>query len=339
MEGVNWPDGGHPLQACLAGEYGLSVEQAEYIGAGVEGHVWRIRVAGGSVFCAKWFHRLAPSEVARRATLKHHLEEAGLPFPRLYPTVGGTQVATLNDRGLEVCEWVDGDVPTTMSPEAGHLAGMVLARVHVILHTFSEGKGANNKPPWQSAARAIAETTAMLDRINALGRKSELDDEIRKALIRRLKLLARMDTLISRVPPLNRQIVHGDYCRANLLFRQETLVGVIDMMALFVSPVWELSRIAFEPQTVVQRADWVGVAAATVRGYRSVCEPPQLSALVKVAALYHLSSTWGIDGRYGDAGQVLDTGAEDYFLNRQATARLLIENLPEVERVVSPTLG
>lgn len=179
----------------------------------------------------------------------------------------------------------------------------------------------------------------MLDRIEALRRRSDLDREIHAALTKRLHFLSGMGALVSRVPPLNRQVVHGDYCRANLLFQRGNLVGVIDLMALFGSPVWELSRIAFEPQTVVRRADWLEVATATVEGYRSVCEPPHLSALVKVAALYHLSSTWGIEGRYRDPSQPLDTGAEDYFLNRQATARLLIENLPEVERVVSPSLG
>lgn len=53
--------------------------------------------------------------------------------------------------------------------------------------------------------------------------------------------------------------------------------------------------------------------------------------MVKVAALYHLSSSWGILDRYPAEGGVTPTGDERYWLNRQLTARLLLENLSDVE--------
>lgn len=248
------------LLTVLAEEYGLHAVQIAYFAAGADGHVWRVQGEDGPL-CVKAFHRLPAAEAERRAALTCDLRDRGLPFPRVVPTAAGAYTASLQGHGLQVSDWIDGTMPTTMSPATASVAGIMLGRLHLALRLGGDGEPPREKPSWRPCTEAMSETAIMLERVAAPPDGSDLDLRVHRALAGRGRLLEQAEVLAGEVSGLARQIVHGDYTRGNLMFREGGIVGLIDLIGCLGSPVWELARIAFEPQSVAQRPDWLDVAA------------------------------------------------------------------------------
>jgi hypothetical protein len=60
----------------------------------------------------------------------------------------------------------------------------------------------------------------------------------------------------------------------------------------------------------------------------------EATSVVRVTILYHLFSFWGVSGRYREDGEVVVTGHEDYWINRQAIAQILFGNLSDLEALI-----
>ena len=87
-------------------------------------------------------------------------------------------------------------------------------------------------------------------------------------LLRRLDLLPRAASLLASLPPLARQVVHGDYSIWNILFRRGELIAVVDFRPpdRFL-PAFEIGRAALAPETVTAGPGWRDKALAFVEAY------------------------------------------------------------------------
>lgn len=319
----------------LLDNYKIESQYIRHVQGGHEGLVWQVAQSQGPALCVKWFSHVSSEEVRRRTALMDILHKGGIPSPRVFRTNSGELTTSVRGRSLQVCEWVGGLALPEMAPQAGYTAGRVLATIHHALRLEQAVPGSSIKRSWLSGDEILSDTREILVRLRSVRQMSQLDSEIQCALERRLAALDTMDQVRSGMPSgAGRQILHGDYTRANLLFFGEELIGVIDVAGCLGSPLWELARIAFEPKTVAARPDWLSVAARTVSGYREVDGDIDVAPVVRLAALYHLSSSWGVMGRYGEHGAVSMTGNERYWLNRQLTGMRLLERLPEIEEAV-----
>jgi homoserine kinase type II len=135
------------------------------------------------------------------------------------------------------------------------------------------------------------------------------------------------------MPRLTAQLVHYDYTRPNLLFESRRVVAVLDLKGHVAPPVWELGKIAFEPQTVVRSTDWLAVACAATGAY--CAENPLAFATApscaRAVVLYNMFSFWGPWQRYIEGIRAEQDDMDSYWLNRHTTARLLLVNLGRVE--------
>jgi len=324
-----WPE--------LASAYGFRAFSAVvHIATGDEASVWRAETDQGPVCMKVLRSGCDMTDFERRAILMEQLRSAGLPFPRLIENASGGALTTFGSQTIGIWAWINGLVRPSFDQASVRSASRLLARLHRALrrppHLRPEEGDA---PRWLTEPAAVAGDTclALLDAISQLPRLHPVDLRYQSALRERLDDLTRVDDLRRSMPQLTSQLVHHDYTRPNLLFENHCVVAVLDLKGHVASPVWELGKIAFEPQTVVRSADWLEMAYAATTEY--CAEDPAASATAWLCAravvLYNLFSFWGPWQRYVDGIRTEQDDMDGYWLNRHVTARLLLANLGAVE--------
>ena len=165
------------------------------------------------------------------------------------------------------------------------------------------------------------------------------DRRTMELLHRRLELLPQATALLGSLPPLARQVVHGDYSVANVLFRDGELVAVVDFRPpeLFL-PAFEIGRAALNPETMTAGPGWLDKAVAFVQAYCRA-NPAIGGSDVRFAphvwAIQLIRSDYGLRQHYFDP-----VGRQDdldrFWFQRCETADLLLDQLDRVsERFAS----
>jgi len=171
--------------------------------------------------------------------------------------------------------WVPGwTLAADPTPARYQAAGAALGRVHA---AFARLPASSDPTPQVAVWRApdLAGLRARIDRLLAVGADriargegDAFDATARATLTERRQSLHHLPRLINDLPELSAQVLHGDYSALNLLFDGDRLTAVVD----FSPPdpfllSYELSRIAFTPDTVTGALDWEDTAC---RGGRRV---------------------------------------------------------------------
>jgi len=326
---ASWP--------VVASAYGFrAFRSVVQVATGDEASVWRAETERGPVCLKVLRSGRDTTDFGRRAMLMEHLRSAGLPFPRLIENANGGALTTFGSETVGTWAWSNGSVQPSFDHASARSASRLLARLHLaLLRQPHIRAGEDGSPRWLTESAAVAADTclALLEAISQLRRLHPVDLRYQSALRERLDDLKSVDDLRRSMPQLTSQLVHYDYTRPNLLFENRCVVAVLDLKGHVAPPIWELGKIAFEPQTVVQSADWLEVACAATAEY--CAEDPRAFTTVwscaRAVVLYNMFSFWGPWQRYVEGIRAEQDDMDCYWLNRHATARLLLANLGLVE--------
>ena len=313
--------------------FGLTLDEIQRAGGGVEADIWRVSGDGMSPMCVKRF-RCSDRGVLTRMELSEELRQVGLPFPQAYPCVQGRLASTCSRRWVAITEWVDGTPLDTFTQRAAANAGAILARLHRSLRSFN-AVDAGWRPAWETpeALSRARETCMRLRRaIEQTRQPTFLDSAIHDALEERSAQLDLVDALRGDLPPMAPQLLHGDFTRPNLLFRGDEVIAVLDLQGRTGYSTMEIGKLAFEPETLVYRPDGMDVAFHALSAYgEEIGDPTRVVGAARTTILANLLSFWGISSRYLGDGGLAPTGGEAYWLNRHTVSQMLLAALPDVE--------
>ncbi|GAA4947873.1 hypothetical protein GCM10023205_04830 [Yinghuangia aomiensis] len=344
--------GGTWLRGVLAEHYGLPhATEIERFAEGTETDNFTVLVhpTGERYFAKVRRPGYSHDYQARMLALERQARlstRARLPAPKTLADGQGRLLVPVGGRAVSVQDFVsDAHTSRTVwtSDEAAEV-GSVLGQFHRWLAgrptTDSGGVPVPElwwtKPPSTSIARA----RQAVDAIRVLqrdGRATDADAVRLDQLRTRVKDIERHHgRLAEGLPPVVRQLVHGDFTRSNLLMRGHRVAAVLDPRIRVLPAAWELGRIAFDPLTVAESDTdaWLATAVAMVTAYRDAnprLVPEQVAACARMALLHALLSTYGVYEHYLDPDPVDQTGVDLYWDRRARMVVSLLEHLDTVE--------
>ncbi len=187
----------------------------------------------------------------------------------MIPSVAGELLASEGNRAFALSEYFPGTISGgALSRSEMMQAGRMLGRLHACLR----GRPALRDTAGEWLALDVHRKRAAFERyLSILERREEHDAFDRRTaplLQRRLELLPRAAALLASVPPLARQVVHGDYGTSNILFRDGVLVAVVDFRPpdRFL-PAFEIGRTALAPESLTAGSGWQDKALAFAEAY------------------------------------------------------------------------
>ena len=212
-------------------------------------------------------------------------------------------------------------------------AGSTLGRLHKCLRRV------------RSTFRDISEEWLALDEgrkrtaleryLATIARREEQDDFDRRTatlLQRRLELLPKAVALLASLPPLTRQVVHGDYSVWNILFRDAELAAVVDFRPPepFL-PAFEIGRAALNPETMTA-GPWLDKALAFVEEY---CRANPDIALSDIRFAPHVWAIQLVRSEYGVRQHYFrpleqQADLDRFWFQRCETAEVILDNLDEI---------
>ena len=328
------------LTDAVTRHYGHEVHSIARIAKGMGTTNWRVRTPAADYFLKQYQSDAdAASEVAA-LELSQLARTAGVPAPLVIPSVTGELLWSEGDVTLALFEYVrDATSGVALSRAEMAQAGRTLGRLHTCLRGV------------RSVFRDISEEWLALDEgrkraaferyfptIERRGEQDDFDRRTKAFLHRRLELLPRASSLLASLPPLTRQVVHGDYSIWNILFRDGELVAVVDFRPpeLFL-PAFEIGRAALNPETIAA-GPWLDKALAFVEEYCRA-NPDIGLADVRFAphvwAIQLVRSEYGVRQHYfGPLEQQADL--DRFWFQRCEAAHVILDNLDQVsERFVS----
>lgn len=246
--------------------YRREVRSMARIARGMGATNWLVRTAATDYFLKQYPPDADVAGEAAALKLSREARAAGVPAPMVILSAAGELLWTNGDLALALFEYF----PDTTSgvalsrPEMAQ-AGHTLGRLHACLRG-RPGLG-DTAAAWL-ALDARRKQAAFERYFPAIGQREEQDEFDRRTaplLHRRLELLPRSASLLGSLPPLARQVVHGDYSLWNVLFRKGELIAVVDFRPpeLFL-PAFEIGRAALAPEMVTAGPEWLDEALAFV---------------------------------------------------------------------------
>ncbi|MBP0451135.1 phosphotransferase [Kitasatospora sp. RG8] len=324
--------------AALAAGYGLGVRDVTQLHAGHGTRNYRADGPDGRLFVKQYPAEADLAAEAAAIDLAEQAAEAGVPVPRLLRTTAGRTVSTDGPLALSVWEYVEpGSSEPRLTPGQAEAAGTALARIH---RRFAGHPAPTGLPrqtrDWlafdEGAARARID--GLLARIDALPAPGAFDLRSAEILRRRRELIRAVPRLLTGLPPLTSQVLHGDYSALNLMFDGDRLVAVVDFRPPdpFLA-AYEIGRIAFPPEQVAESSSWPENACRLVSAYAAEHPGARAQDLVLSARIWlaHLlRSLYGVKEHYLDPRPLQDD-LDAFWLHRDRTAQLLLGRLDEIE--------
>ena len=257
------------LAETIATHYRRDVRSVARIPKGMGAINWLVRTSEGDCFLKQYPPNADLAAEAAGLALSQEARAAGVPAPLVIPSGAGDLLWSNSDLGLALFEYLPGTtsgVPLSC-PEMAQ-AGRTLGRLHAGLRDRSGLRDAAAEWLALDARRKGAAFERYLGVIESRKEPDEFDRRTVPFLHRRLALLPKAAALLSSLPPLARQVVHGDYGIWNILFRGGELVAVVDFRPpeLFL-PAFEIGRAALAPETMTADPGWPDKALAFVEAY------------------------------------------------------------------------
>ena len=263
--------------------------------------------------------------------LSEEARAAGVPTPRVIPSVAGDLLWSQDDLALALFEYLpDTTSGAALSRSEMGRGGHTLGR----LHAWLRGRAGLRDTATQWLAFDERRKRAAFERHVAIIESREEHDEFDRRtlpfLYRRLELLPRAATLLASLPALARQVVHGDYNVQNILFREGELVAVVDFRPpeRFL-PAFEIGRAALAPESVTADPGWLDKALAFVEAYcRSNPDVARfdIQFAPHVWAIQLVRSEYGVRQHYfGPLERQADL--DRFWLQRCEAAEMILDDL------------
>ena len=223
---------------------------------------------GGDRFFLRIYEEQDFVGAAREAAVLAHLARRGVPTPA--PIVGrdGAATRTVAGKPAALFPWIDGEIlcQARMTPEAAHVAGKMLARVHVAGHAPGCVLDAGRFGPEPLVTRCARVATS--------------SDPDARALA--TDLASRVEDFARRRRPAPTGLIHGDLFRDNVLWEPSftSIAALLDFESAHDGPfAYDLAVtiLSWSYGAVLDPA----IARAIVAGYRTEreLEPADRAAL------------------------------------------------------------
>ena len=257
------------LTDAVERHYGCKVRSIARIAKGMGTTNWRVRTAAADYFLKQYPPDADIAGEAAALELSREARAAGVPAPRVIPSVAGELLRSAGDPAFALFEYApDTTSGVALSCSEMAQAGDTLGRLHACLRGRAGLR--DTATPWLALdeRRKRAAFKRYVATIEGRKEPDEFDRRTVELLHRRLELLPRAAALLASLPHLARQVVHGDYNVQNILFRRGELVAVVDFQPpeRFL-PAFEIVRAALAPETVVAGSAWREKALGFVEAY------------------------------------------------------------------------
>lgn len=326
------------ITGILADAYGLHSTRLTRLDGQVAVN-YRCTTADGPVVFVKYYQPGADLAAEESTMAQTRLAGAhGVPVAAVVPSVTGALITRDAGTAISVWQWMPGrTVEDGLSPAEQAASGQTLGRIHQAFAGHPAGsRPAPKADGWLAPDLVAREATIdrLLDIIRDRADPDEFDRQAADTLTERRAQMRRLPALLAGLPPLHRQVLHGDYSPKNILFDDGTVSAVVDFSPAepFLS-AWELGRIAFDPRSVVLRPDWIASGVTLVRAYLDANPQLPTADVIACARVTHIElvrSLYGVKQHYLRPG--LDQADLDQFwLLRHRAAGKLLDRLGEVE--------
>ncbi|MEU1940888.1 phosphotransferase [Streptomyces sp. NPDC020125] len=337
------PEAQSDLIAVLADTYGLHDAMLERIPAGQVTVNYRALV-GDRVFFVKHYWNTETDLAAEREAIEQTRLAGlhGVPVAGVLPSIRGDTIVRQGGIVVSVWTWKDGEtVDDGLDPAQQRAAGRALGRIHTGFagHPASFGPSAKLDRWLHPDIAELDATAGELQEIAGRRRRRDaFDEQALRTLAERRAVLHRVPELLSELPQLTAQVLHGDYSPVNLLFQGDELTAVLD----FLPPdpfliAYELGRIAFDPRTVVLDEDWIASGTNLVSAYVQTnprVRADDITACARVALLQLMTSLYGVRQHYLRPG-LLQADLDQFWLLRHAASQRLLTGLGDVESALT----
>lgn len=333
------------VAAVLVAEYGLSPNRLSRLPIGQGTINYRVSSGDRDVF-VKCYPLDADLPAEREAVALSELAgRHGVPVAAVVPTVAGEPISTRERLAISVWEWVEGRTITDgLTAAQHHAAGAALGRIHA---AFAALPASSGPAPQVASWRRVDLTglSATIDRLLAIiaerkahGAADKFDATAEQTLAERRTMLRHIPSLLSELPELTAQVLHGDYSPVNILFDGDELTAVID----FRPPdpfliAYDLGRMAFYPNTVTRDVTWPEAADTLIRGYlqtNPTASTIDVRACARVALVQLLGSLYGVKQHYLKPG-LFPHDLDEFWLLRHSTASTLLEHLADTDDLLT----
>lgn len=326
------------IAEALAYSYGMEVTEAARLPTGQGTVNYRVACGGRQYFVKHYPNGTDLDAEAQAIALTGLVARHGIPAPGLFPAYGDRKIARHGSTAVSVWEWIDGHTVTDgFTPAQQEAAGETLGRIHSLFASRPESaRPSAELDTWLTPDLVGLEAT--IDKLLALiAERTEHDDFDRAAeqtLAERRQALTRVPAILSGLPRLSTQVLHGDYSAVNLLWDGDILRAVTDFRPPepFLN-AYELGRIAFDPRTVVLDDNWIECSTRLVRSYLSTNPHAHIDdarSCGRVALLQLLTSLYGVKQHYLKPG-LIQSDLDAFWLLRHRACLRLLERLDEVE--------
>ncbi|WP_455410079.1 phosphotransferase enzyme family protein [Streptomyces hiroshimensis] len=329
---------------ALACAYGITSIDMVKIHAGTATCNYRATDPTGKPWFVK-VYRPGSDLTAERAAVELALyaREGGVPVPDVLRTARGEVIARYRSVTMSVWEYLPGEsAEGALTGGRWTAAGTAVGRLHrcLALHPAAQpvlrpGCGVCDLG---KSRRLLG---GMIDAYARKPRLSPFEAWASEAARERLARLPEFAGLLSVVPPLTVQVVHGDLASPNVLLDGDHIAGIID----FRPPrprysAWEVMRLGADPHSVLRAEDWLPGFVQLALAYRhanpatapdEVIYAPRCGAICMLASAYPLNEPLRPGGR-------MDESLERYGHARHQAALTLLEHLEEIEETLRNAL-
>ncbi len=257
------------LADALARHYRCEAHSIARIAKGLGTTNWLVCTSAADYFLKQYPPSADVAGEAAALKLSQEARAAGSPVPLVIPSAVGELLWSEGDLTLALFEhFPDTTSGIALSRSEMAQAGDMLGRLHTCLRGRPARRDTAGEWLALDAGRKRAAFERYLRAVEEREEQNEFDRRTVPLLRRRLDLLPRATSLLASLPPLGRQVLHGDYSLWNILFRGGELVAVVDFRPpeRFL-PAFEIGRAALAPETVTAGPGWHGKALAFVAAY------------------------------------------------------------------------
>lgn len=326
--------------------YGLKPVDVTQIHAGTATSNFVVTDHSGDQWFAKVYRDRADLRRERAAVeLAEYARAGAVPVPGLHLTRDGELLADDGPVPMSLWHYVaDAEVAEgRLTGARWQAVGSVLGRLHRHL-TDHPAAAAVLRPA--AEMRDMAQAQSQVDRlIDTLIRRAPLDSFDAWALDaakQRRDLLTRATAILTGLPDLTKQVIHGDLASPNLLLRGDGVAALIDFQPpnpRFVS--WEIARIGCDPKTVIRDDGWVSGLPRLLAAYRDehpAARRDDLISTVAVGCVYTLASTYPLSELLNNPS-AMDASLQAYGRARHEATLVMLDRLDEIQERLRDSLA
>jgi homoserine kinase type II len=328
------PDAHSRLADALRRDFGQDALSIVRFAKGMGTVNWRVQTPAGELFLKQYPAHADLAAEAAALELSQSALAAGIPAPLVLPARDGRLLWSEGDLAFALFEYVpDTTSGIALNREQMAQSGRVLGRLHRLLRPMP-----TTYPDITDEWLAVDETSKRekLQELLLLIERREVQDDFDRRTVallhRRIELLPRVIALLGSLPPLTRQVLHGDYSVWNVLFRGNEVAAVVDFRPpeRFL-PAFEIGRAALNPETLAA-GPWLDKAVAFVEAY-CAADPEVAAGDVRYAphvwAGQLVRSEYGVRQHYLAPLEYQDD-LDRFWFQRCEAAELILGNLEEI---------